>query len=264
MKRRHGTGFLVNPCFDTKSFNPISPRVSWVKVRAKVDPGSHRAAGASSICFVNGYAPTETNSSIVDVEDFYRDLTQALQEARKVAGCDGVVVRGDFNVHLGDDCNFSEHGVLGACLPPGPSSRNSHLLVEFCEREKLAISQTFQNRGKLGKTDGWATWRHPGSGRPHLKDHILVPRWEVKNVECWPAQEIDIGSDHAMVICQLNRREGLLAGVKRKVEKRAFAQGSCEQPNSSKVSIRAKLRRLDLHPPPDKGLEHMYLAWGMN
>ncbi len=90
-----------------------------------------------------------------------------------------------------------------------------------------------------------------------MKDLILVPRWEVKNVECWPVQEINIGNDHVMVICQLNRREGLAVGVRCKAEKRPFRQSLCGQLAQPKVNVHAKLRRLDLHPHPDKEREYV-------
>ncbi len=76
-------------------------------------------------------------------------------------------------------------------------------------------------------------------------------------MECWPVQEIDIGSDHVMVICQLKRREGLAVRVRHKAEKRPLGQSLCGQLAQPKVSVRAKLWRLDLHPHPDKGREYV-------
>lgn len=152
----------------------ISARVSWIKVRAKENPNSYPEAQGSSICFVNGYAPTETGSKVSEVEEFYDTLRQAFGEAQKAAGSPGAVVLGDFNIHLGD--NNAGHGSLGGCLPPGPSIRHSLRFLEFCELEGLAVSQTFQDKSRLKQGISWSTWRHPRTGNPHRKDLILVPK----------------------------------------------------------------------------------------
>jgi hypothetical protein len=149
LKRMHRTGFLINPSLEVISCNPISQRISWIEVRVKSSPSLHPAAAEAVMCFVGAYAPTEKGSSATDVEELYTDLRQALVDTRGSAGCDGVVVLGDFNIHLGDDYEAMGHPSLGGCLPPGPSSRNSQYLVAFCDSEGLAVSQTFQNKGKL-------------------------------------------------------------------------------------------------------------------
>jgi hypothetical protein len=138
---------------------------------------------------------------------------------------------------------------------PGPSSRNSQYLVAFCDSEKL--SQTFQNRGKVEGRDSWATWCHPGSGKLHLKDFILIPKGEVPRVQCWPAPEIEVGTDHNLVICQLYCREGAVVAALQRAAKRGVDQGSGSVQKVPRVSDRVKLRKLDTAPAPERVREYV-------
>jgi hypothetical protein len=207
------------------------------------------------MCSVSAYAPTETGSSVGDIEEFYSDLRGALAEARGSVGGDDVVIMGDFNIHLGDDYRGMGHPSLGECLPPGPSSRNSQYLVAFCDSEKL--SQTFQNRGKVEGRDSLATWCHPGSGKLHLKDFILIPKGEVQRVHCWPAPEIEVGTDHNLVICQPYCREGAVVAALQRAAKRGVDQGSGSVQKVPRVSDRVELRKLDTAPAPERVREYV-------
>jgi hypothetical protein len=85
---------------------------------------------------------------------------------------------------------------------------------------------------------------------PHLKDFILIPEDEVGKVQCWPVQEIDVGSDHTMVVCQLQWREGMVTAVLRRTRKRGAVQVLGKDGGRLEPSMRANLRKLDLGPNP--------------
>ena len=101
--RSRGTCFLVRPDFKVVSFNPISPRVSWIKVQNHLL--HYRVLREGPACFVNGYAPTEpgSNKNPEKLKSLYGDLYLALQEARKACNSPDVPVVGDFNIHVGED-----------------------------------------------------------------------------------------------------------------------------------------------------------------
>jgi hypothetical protein len=70
-------------------------------------------------------------------------------------------------------------------------------------------------------------------------------------------QEIDVGSDHFMVVCQLQRREGVVTAVLRGLRKWKVGQvvgGDGDRPS---LGARAKLRRLDVALDPYRVREYV-------
>jgi len=215
--RLYGTGFLVNPKFEVVSFTALSPRVSWIQIRNRTHHGpSGPSLGKSAhphgkhrgtLCFVTCYAPTESNSSEQELDDFYSEVQSALRDARKSGGNPNVPVMGDFNIHLGSDIGGADirSGVIGSCLVEGASSQNCGRFLAFSSAEGLSVVQTREHPSVLSERTRWSTWRHPGTGRPHLKDFVLIPLEDATKIRtCRPRWDKDIGSDHALVYCKVN------------------------------------------------------------
>lgn len=214
--RIHGTGFLVNPRYKVVSFTALSPRVSWIQLRNRTHYNlSGSSLGNSSLshevyrgtlCFVTCYAPTESNSSEQDLDDFYRDLQTALRDARKAGGNPKVPVMGDFNINLGCDIGGIDvrSGIIGSCLSVTASSQNCGRFLAFCNQEGLSVVQTREHPSVLSEQTRWSTWRHPGTGQPHCKDFVLIPVEDATKISrCRPRWDKDIGSDHALIFCKV-------------------------------------------------------------
>lgn len=173
-------------------------------------------------CFVSAYAPTETNSTELELEVFYSDLRLALSEARKSGGRVGVPVLGDFNINLGSDVGMlgaaSGGGIFGKCLRLGISSPRSDRFVEFCVGEGLSAIQTFEDPRALLDSRLWQTWCHPGTKSPHMKDFVLIPKEEKTAIRfCRPFPDADIiNNDHALIVCKVNSSRAHMEGLRRK------------------------------------------------
>ncbi len=64
------------------------------------------------------------------------------------------------------------------------------------------VKQTQARKEQLGLSDAWVMWRHPATGRPHLKDLILVP---ISGGRILAETNPAVFSDHSMVVGRLPR-----------------------------------------------------------
>jgi hypothetical protein len=144
------------------------------------------------------------------VEEYYNLLTATLRRLRPGPG--SLVILGDFNVNLsvGDKGPKLGDGLLGSVLREGESSRHSQKLLTFCQLGGYVLPQTFGLPLETVDSRSWATWRHPRTGQPHVKDLILVPRGESgvvrKSSPDWKADLL--GSDHSPLVCCSGRKRG--------------------------------------------------------
>ena len=147
------------------------------------------------VTLISAYAPTLTNPD--EVKDrFYEDLRHILLQ---VPPQDSILLLGDFNARVGNDCKIWPK-VIGKHLL-GSSNSNGLLLLSLCTEFELTITNsTFQlPDGQKG------TWCHPRSKHWHTIDFVITRQCDLKQVrvtrahrgtECW--------SDHRLVKSKIN------------------------------------------------------------
>jgi hypothetical protein len=123
---------------------------------------------------------------------------------------------------------------MGGNVQRGEGSRNSTVMVGFCERQALVIPQTFGRQSEAKENGAWATWHHPATKVGQAKDFILYPVGQtqvLKKVRPCPSADL-LGSDHTPVICRFLPRwhkkvveARVEAGPRKEVRKRGGKQG---------------------------------------
>ena len=111
------------------SYNPINDRLIIVKLQMK-----------QAVCLhvVQVYLPTSKHDEEI-IENYYNDLQTFLYE---VPHKDALIVMGDLNAKSGsNDGNITCVGRFGL----GERNRNGDHLVDFCEVNNLALTNTFFN-----------------------------------------------------------------------------------------------------------------------
>lgn len=164
------------------------------------------------LTIVSAYAPTMTNTDEIK-ERFYESLSNLVSA---VPRGDKLLLLGDFNARVGKEHRLWEgplghHGV-------GRSNSNGQLLLEFCARHDLLITNTVfkQNLNKV------ATWMHPRSGHWHLIDYAIVRRRDRNDIHLTRAvRSSTMWSDHCLVTVMTSlsvppkiRRQDDRAGMK--------------------------------------------------
>ena len=120
---------------------------------------------------ISVYAPNLLADAEVK-EAFYSDLRNLLWQVKSE---DKVLILGDFNVRVGQDCNVWT-GVLGR---HGNCNDNGCLLLEFCSEHELTITNTMFQQKDRYKT----TWQLPQSKHWHLLDYILTRQRDINDVQ---------------------------------------------------------------------------------
>jgi hypothetical protein len=249
-RKNNTVGFLLAPQVELVAFEAPAPRLTWVRVRV--------GSSGPVLTVINAHAPTE-GSGDEPVEDYYHLLAATIRKLRPDPG--SLVVMGNFNVNLGtgDRGPKPGDGMMGSMLREGEGSRHSQKLLTFCRQGGFVLPQTFGRPEEAMDSRSWATWRHPGTGQPHVKDLVLVPKGESGVVR---KSRLDwrtdlLGSDHTPVVCRF------LPPNHKLVEKTV---ASCQQvkPGGSRrkrgpkpkgpvgESLPVKLRRLVLDDPADQ------------
>ncbi len=226
--RSGGTGFLISPDFVVLQFVPVSPRVSWIIVCAESDRAKTHKAG-----FVCGYAPTEHDTPLEELQQFYSDLDAAVADAKRASRLGSIPVLGDFNIHLGSGLAADYPGIVGKNEVARPASKNSAHLMGFCERHNLVAVQTWRQAQVMKKDENWSTWVHPRTKKHHQKDLVLIPADDRTKVAVCRPHDHSVHSDHRWVLCKF-----IVPAVKR-----TWVQATTP---SIEARPRGKLRRLDL------------------
>ena len=182
--RNHGVGFAVR----TKLLNrlvtqPIGVNERLMYFRYQSEHGKY-------VTFVCGYAPT-MKATDVEREAFYEDLQHIIDA---IDQRDVIMLMGDFNARVGTDFQ-----VYGKCIGKhgvGKCNSNGELLLEFCSRNKLAITNTmFRHRVALK-----GTWQHPRSKHWHLIDFVITKQIDRSVVlDTRVMRSADCSSDHRLV-----------------------------------------------------------------
>ena len=164
-KNRRGVGIILRGKVGNSVllYRPISERI--LVMRLKGTP--------VNVLIIQVYAPNEDGDE-KDKEQFYEMLDQVIVENRKGNEC--LMVMGDFNGKVGKNKEEDIVGPYGL----GERNENGQLLVEFCKRHNLFVTNTwFQQR-----TSAQYTWTSPDGNIKNQIDYVLIDkryRNEVKN-----------------------------------------------------------------------------------
>ena len=134
------------------------------------------------------YMPT-TDHDDEEVETVYEQVEDAIRRGR---GDDYVIVMGDLNAVVGAESEEDVTGRYGL----GKRNERGQMLVEFCKRNNLCITNTWYRQPKRRIY----TWKGPGDLRRMQLDYIMVKkryRNSVKNSHAFPGADVD--SDHNLV-----------------------------------------------------------------
>ena len=192
--RYHGVGFAVSERLARSITTPVG--VSERIMSLSLTMGGRKA---TIVCV---YAPT-LKAPQAEKDLFYEQLSEVVASAGKD---DDLWVIGDFNARVGQDTgswspHIGHHGV-------GKLNENGQLLLEFCTKMNLCVTNTFFELKPQHKV----TWRHPRSGHWHQLDLVLTrTKWlnSVKSTRAYHSADGD--TDHALVISRVQ-----LSGRKRK------------------------------------------------
>lgn len=195
--RSGGTGFLVSSDFVVIQFVPVSPRVSWIIVCAKSDKAKTHKAG-----FVCGYAPTEHDTPLEELQQFYSDLDTAVADAKRASRLGSIPVLGDFNIHLGSGLAAVYPNIVGKNEAARAASKYCTHLMGFCKRHNLVAVQTWRQAQVMKKDENWSTWVHPLTKKHHQKDIVLIPADDRTKVCVCRPHDHPLRSDHRWVLCK--------------------------------------------------------------
>ena len=132
------------------------------------------------------YCPTEDHSDTTK-ESFYRTLNKSIQKLKKDHPSYKVIVAGDFNATIGQDCNHESWMGVGSFNDDAPTSYNGEKLIETSESNDLYILNTlFATRSDEHR---WSF--HSNRGYKRRLDYILTD-WYVRrfttNCRVYPMQ----------------------------------------------------------------------------
>ena len=134
-------------------------------------------------------------AELPEKDKFYSELRILPQG---IPADDKLLILGDFNARVGQDA-VTWKGILGR-HGVGNCNDNGRLLLEFCTKQQLVITNTiFQQKDSL-KT----TWMHPRSKYWHLIDYVLARQRDLKDIlhtRVMPSAECH--TDHRLVRCKL-------------------------------------------------------------
>jgi exonuclease III len=149
-----------------------------------------------SILIVQVYMPTSQYEDD-EVEELYDIIAEILEKDGK--GKTNMIIMEDWNSVVG---HKARHNIVG---PYGLGRRNqrAQMLIDFCERNGLVITDTWFKRPKRGLY----TWKSPEDTSRHLLDYVLVKqrfRNSMKDVQTLPGADID--SDHNLLVAKICTR----------------------------------------------------------
>ncbi|XP_026467799.1 craniofacial development protein 2-like [Ctenocephalides felis] len=148
------------------------------------------------VMVVQVYMPTSSHDE-VQVEQIYEQIDEMLSQEGK--GKVNVVIMGDFNAVVGKG---SEEKIVGK-YGLGRRNDRENMLVDFCRRNNLMITNTWFKKRKTGLY----TWKSPGNCKRYQIDYIIVKnrfRNSVKDVKTFPGADID--SDHNLLTVDIETK----------------------------------------------------------
>ena len=110
-----------------------------------------------------------------------------------------ILVLGDFNAHTGTSRAHFE-SELGPYCHKGPRNASGERLLDFCQSNRLVISNTFFKHPPIHRD----TYTHPDGHHRQMLDLILVNRRfrsSVLDTRVRRSARSFINSDHELVVC---------------------------------------------------------------
>jgi hypothetical protein len=136
------------------------------------------------------YAPTMTNSP-ENIDGFYVKLNQVLKD---IPYADKIIVLGDFNARVGQDC-VTWKGVLGG-FGTGRVNANGERLLNLCNEHQLVITNSCFKHKQSHKN----SWMHPRSQHWHLIDYIICRQRDLKDFcDTRAMRGANCNTDHIMI-----------------------------------------------------------------
>ena len=140
------------------------------------------------------HAPT-LQAEPAEKDKFYSELRTLPQGT---PADDKLLVLGDFSARVGQDA-VTWKGILGR-HGVGNCNNNGRLLLEFCTKQQLVITNTIFQQKNSPKT----AWMHPRSKHWHLIDYVLARQRDLKDIlhtRVMPSAECH--TDHRLECCKL-------------------------------------------------------------
>ena len=210
-KNRRGVGIILRGKVGNSVlfYRPISERILVMSLKGT----------PVNVLIIQVYAPNEDGDE-KDKEQFYEMLDQAIVENRKGNEC--LMVMGDLNGKVGKNKEEDIVGPYGL----GERNENGQLLVEFCKRHNLFVTNTWFQQ----KTSAQHTWTSPDGTIKNQIDYVLIDkryRNGVKNSKSMPGA--DCGSDHNPIITRIHIK---LKGIQRKKKNVRLNLGALQEKNT--------------------------------
>lgn len=125
--RRNGVAIIINKKLSSSvlGYNPKNDRMISVRLQGK----------PINVTVIQVYAPT-TNAEEAEIEDFYANLQQFLDETPKK---DAIFIIGNWNAKVGNKITNGITGRFGL----GIRNEAGDKLVEFCQNNSMFITNTF-------------------------------------------------------------------------------------------------------------------------
>ena len=145
------------------------------------------------------YSPTDTKSYSEQSKDaFYRTLGAATTKVKSEHPSFKLIVGGDFNATIGNDCAPDQWGCVGNNHDPDPTSPNGTRLLNFCKDQNLYVMNSFYGYKDIHR---WSFYSNLGYKR--RLDYILcegfVKRFS-SNCRIYGSVSDGFDSDHRVVV----------------------------------------------------------------
>ncbi|KAG1651907.1 Craniofacial development protein 2 [Nymphon striatum] len=184
-KHERGVAFLIKKELQKYiiGYWTVNERCILLKIKAK----------PFDIAIIQIYAPTQDWSD-EKIESFYENIQNTIKQLKST---DVLMVIGDFNAKVGNESYKDIVGKYGL----GKKNDRGDRLIEFCEENKLVISNTMFQQPKRRLY----TWKSPGDWTRNQIDYFLIRKRfknSVVNIRTYPGA--DINSDHSPVIANMH------------------------------------------------------------
>ncbi|GAB0098907.1 hypothetical protein DMENIID0001_147140 [Sergentomyia squamirostris] len=211
-----GVGVLLSPLLADKVLEiwEQSERTMGLKIQLE----------KTTLAVVQVYAPnaeSEYTAFLMEVEGILE----------KAAEADDFVLLGDFNAHVGTDCETWQ-GVIGK-NDDAHLNENGRMLLDFCATQGLAIMNTFFQHKDIHKY----TWYRDSLGQKSLIDFAIVPTCTLNKVcDVRVLRGAELSTDHHLVLCKLNLRINQIPTRKRRCRAPALTRIKWENLANEEVS----------------------------
>ena len=209
-KQMHGVGFAVKNELNDKieSVGEGSERLVTRRIQTTDGP----------VILISAYAPTEVSPS-EDKGQFYKQLGDLMDTIRPH---EHVILMGDFNAMVGADC-VAWKDIIGPHGVKAKTNDNGTRLLEFCQKFKLCLTNTFFEPTLTHKRPGTNTW---------VQLDFVITRMSFchKVVWCRSCDCASYDTDHNIVYCK----------VKLELKKQHESEGELKKQHESEGELKLK------------------------